>query len=96
MCQLDKLQELKNEIYRIAKKHKAEKIYVFGSCARKEETPESDIDFIVKFNDASAFDHIRLESELSEFLKKNVDVVSILALKDDYFGTIAKREMIPL
>ena len=25
--------------------NKAEKLWVFGSCARKEETPESDVDF---------------------------------------------------
>ena len=45
MCQLDRLQQLKEEILQIARKHNAEKVYVFGSCARKEETPESDVDF---------------------------------------------------
>lgn len=34
MCQLDRLHQLRAEIYRIAKKHNAEKVYVFGSCAR--------------------------------------------------------------
>ena len=39
MCQLDRLHSLRREIYEIARKHKADKVYVFGSCARKEETP---------------------------------------------------------
>ena len=48
MCQLDRLHQLRDEIYQIARKHNAEKVYVFGSCARKEETPESDIDLMVE------------------------------------------------
>ena len=48
MCQLDRLRSLRGEIYEIARKHKADKVYVFGSCARGEETPDSDIDLLVE------------------------------------------------
>ena len=41
MCQLDRLRSLRGELYAIARKHKADKVYVFGSCARKEDTPDS-------------------------------------------------------
>lgn len=51
MCQLDELKKHRGQIYKIAKKRKAKTIYVFGSCARKEETPESDVDFLVEFQD---------------------------------------------
>ena len=30
-------------IYAIARKHKAEKLWVFGSCARREERPVSNV-----------------------------------------------------
>ena len=40
MCKLDELRAKRNEIYRIAKAHKVEKLFVFGSCARKEENPD--------------------------------------------------------
>ena len=77
MCQLDRLQRLRDEIYQIVRKHKAEKLYVFGSCARKEETPKSDIDFIADFKDhASIFDHAGLEYDLSRLLGCKVDVVA--------------------
>ena len=33
MCQLDKIRSMRGEIYEIARKHKAAKVYVFGSCA---------------------------------------------------------------
>ena len=38
MCMLDTIHAKRDEIYAIAKKHKAEKLCVFGSCARMEET----------------------------------------------------------
>ena len=42
MCMLDEIQARRDEIYAVARAHKAEKLWVFGSCARKEETPEAD------------------------------------------------------
>ena len=75
MCQLDRLHSLRREIYEIARKHKADKVYVFGSCARKEETPDSDIDFLVDLQTgASLFDLMDLQDEYEALLK--VDVVS--------------------
>ena len=37
MCMLDEIRAKRDEIYAIARAHKAEKLWVFGSCARKEE-----------------------------------------------------------
>ena len=42
MCMLDEIRAKRDEIYAIARRHKAEKLWVFGSCARKEERPDSD------------------------------------------------------
>jgi hypothetical protein len=77
MCQLDRLRSLRGEIYEIARKHKADKVYVFGSCARKEETPESDVDFLVELQKgASLFDLMDLQDEYEALLNCKVDVVS--------------------
>jgi hypothetical protein len=35
MCMLDEIHAKRDEIYAIAKRHKAEKLWVFGSCAPK-------------------------------------------------------------
>ena len=37
MCMLDEIRAKRDEIYAIARKHKAEKLWVFGSCARGED-----------------------------------------------------------
>ena len=45
MCQLDNIMAKRDIIHKLAKRHKVDQVFVFGSCARKEETPDSDIDF---------------------------------------------------
>ena len=38
MCMLDEIHAKHDEIYAIARKHKAETLWAFGSCARREVT----------------------------------------------------------
>ena len=77
MCMMDEIRAKRDEIYAIARKHKAEKLWVFGSCARKEEQPDSDVDFLVKFApEVSFMDYDLIERGISELLGRGVDVVS--------------------
>jgi len=98
MCMLDTIRAKREEIYALAKKHKAEKLWVFGSCARKEETPESDIDLLVKYAEgASLFDDIRLERSLAEFLGRRVDLVSSAVLpRERRFSVRVCKEAVPV
>lgn len=97
MCQLDRLQKMKSEINRIAQRHHANKVYVFGSCARKEETPDSDVDILAEFDsEASLFDQVGLQLDLSDILHCKVDVIPSTALDDPSFGVRVKREMVTL
>ena len=98
MCQLDRLQQLKDEIHRIAEKNNARRIFVFGSCARKEERPDSDVDFVAEFKEHSTlFNHAGLEVELADLLGCPVDVVTFDRLEDnDAFAKNVKREMVEI
>ncbi len=54
------------------------KAWLFGSYARGEETPESDVDILVKFDkDAKIglFEHTRMIMSLEKQLGKMVDIV---------------------
>jgi len=74
---LDEIRAKRDEIYAIARKHKAEKLWVFGSCARREERPDSDVDLLIKFApDVSFRDYDSIESGFSRLLGRGVDVVS--------------------
>ena len=77
MCMLDEIRAKRDEIYAIARKHKAEKLWVFGSCARKEERPDSDVDFLVKLgDDASMLDLVHIKNGMQGIVMRDVDVVS--------------------
>ena len=96
MCMLDEIRAKRDEIYAIARAHKAEKLWVFGSCARKEETPDSDIDFLVEFVPATTiFDYVKLKDSLSQVLGRNVDVVDSFAMErgDRFSIEVAKDKV---
>ena len=77
MCMLDEIHAKRDEIYAIARKHKAEKLWVIGSCARKEERPDSDVDLLFKFNDkASMLDLVHIRNGVRNIVRRDVDVVS--------------------
>lgn len=93
---LDKISNMRPQIIAVANKHKVERLWVFGSCARKEETPESDVDFLVEFNDsASLLDHGRLYNELAILVGRGVDVVDRAGVvKGSPFERIIERDLV--
>lgn len=67
----------REEILEIAASHGVRKTRIFGSVARGEDTPESDIDFLVEFEpDRSLIDQVALINDLEELLGRKVDVVT--------------------
>ena len=78
MCMLDEIRSKRDEIYAIARKHKAEKLWVFGSCARKEERPDSDVDFLVKWmpGEYSWRNERAMSSAYEKLLGSRVDLVA--------------------
>ena len=97
MCRLDELKEKKDIIYSIAEKHKAKKLYVFGSCARKEEKQDSDIDFLADFDDDVTYlDIAGLFIELSDYFNCKVDVIPMSALADLKFASQVTKDMVLL
>ncbi|MGH2547542.1 MAG: nucleotidyltransferase family protein [Acidimicrobiales bacterium] len=73
----------RDEIVAVVRRHKGRSVSIFGSVARGEEHPGSDIDFLVQFETGSSlFDLMDLEAELAELLGVHVDVISAGGLKD--------------
>jgi len=67
----------RGEIKAAVARHKGASVAIFGSVARGDESPQSDVDFLVEFAPGSSlFDLARLELELHELLGVEVDVVS--------------------
>jgi hypothetical protein len=90
------LQEKREEILRIAAEHGARNVRVFGSAARGEAGPESDIDFLIELEpDRSLFDHVALLQDLEDALGRKVDVVTEKGLHW-YIRDRIKKEAAPL
>ena len=79
----DLVEAKRNEICAVVRRHRGRSVSVFGSVARGEETPTSDIDFLVEFEAGSSlFDLLHITDELETLLGVPVDVVSVGGLKD--------------
>ena len=72
------VEERRDEIKAAVARHRGRAIAVFGSVARGEEGPDSDLDFLVEFESGSSlFDLVRLQDDLRALLARPVDVVSL-------------------
>jgi uncharacterized protein len=79
---LEGLRRRRPEILRVARRRRAHRIAVFGSVARGEAGPGSDLDLLVDFEPGtSLLDHVGLFQDLEELLGIGVDVVARSALK---------------
>jgi len=101
MCMMDTIRAKRNEIYAVARRYKAEKLWVFGSCARGEETPESDVDFLVKWrpDEYSWHDECRLHEACEVLLGRKVDLISNRVLIDpgnERFAAVVCKEAVAL
>ena len=98
MCMMDEIAAKRDEIYAIARKHKAERLWVFGSCARREERPDSDVDLLVKFDDSfTANDRMSFKFAVSDMLGCRTDVVSVTQLLDcPRFARQVLKERVPV
>ena len=95
---LDEIAAKRDEIRAIAKGHKAEKLWVFGSCARKEERSDSDVDFLVKFEGGIGLvEYVRFERELSNLLGRKVELtVNSALLREPRFAERVCREAVAI
>ncbi|MDR2571757.1 MAG: nucleotidyltransferase domain-containing protein [Oscillospiraceae bacterium] len=74
-----------SELVPICEKYGIHELSIFGSSIRDDFSKDSDIDLLVSFDDnfdISLFDIMNLEDELSELLKREVDIVEKESLKN--------------
>ena len=71
------LRDKRDEILRIAASHGARNVRVFGSVARGQAGPDSDIDFLVDLEPGrSLLDLSGLWADLNDLMGRKVDIVT--------------------
>lgn len=80
----------------ICREHGVDFVGLFGSTARHEDSPESDIDLLVRFGrKTSLLGVVRLERELHDALARPVDVLTEGALSP-YLRDEILSDLVPL
>lgn len=78
------VQQKREEIRRIAERHGAYNVRVFGSVARGEAGPDSDVDFLIDVGEkTSSWFPAGLILDLEDLLGRRVDVVEEVALRPE-------------
>jgi uncharacterized protein len=96
MTPMELLQNKREDIRRIAAKHGAYNLRVFGSVARGEAGPDSDIDLLIERGPiTSSWFPAGLVLELEEILGRRIEIVTEKALTP-YLRDRVLSEAIPL
>jgi predicted nucleotidyltransferase len=88
----DLLKEKRAQILRIAERYGTKNIRVFGSTARGDSGPESDVDFLVELEPGrNLFDLGGFLYEVRELLGCPVDVVTEKGLREHVRSNVLKE-----
>lgn len=78
------LERHRSDVARVLARYPVEKAWVFGSVARGDDTPNSDLDVLIAFSEGVPFDdYLNLADELGEVLGCPVDVVTMKELESN-------------
>jgi predicted nucleotidyltransferase len=89
--------EAKETILRILKPHGVRRVAVFGSYARGEAGPGSDIDILVRFvQPKSLIELVRIEDELEQVLHRKVDLLTEKAVSPYLIDSVHRDEVVIL
>ncbi|MBE5791817.1 MAG: nucleotidyltransferase domain-containing protein [Clostridia bacterium] len=89
------LDEIKAIAHPIAARYNIAALYLFGSYARGEATPESDIDFRVDRGDLIDLMELGgLFSDLEEGFDKSLDVLTTQMLSPAFLNSIHREEVL--
>ena len=86
---------IEQKISGICRKHNIAFMAIFGSYARQQQTPESDIDIAIEYEPnqkKTLIDLLQTENELSTLFKRKVDL-GILSSLSPYIIDDVKKEM---
>ena len=77
------LERLRQHYPDLASQFKVSSLALFGSFAREEQTPASDVDLLVSFAEPVGFGFMHLGDRLEDLLGRRVDLVASDGIKEN-------------
>lgn len=78
-----------DQIKKLCEQYKVRTFSAFGSVTRDDFNDESDIDFVVDFDENDPFEYtnlyFQLKDKLEKLLKREIDLIEYRAIKNNYF-----------
>ncbi len=75
-------------------KYGIEAIGLFGSVARDEAKPSSDVDICIKTKKADLFTMVHIKDELAELMSSSIDIVRVRDTMNPYLKNRIEKEAI--
>jgi uncharacterized protein len=92
----DEIHRRRDTVLRIAARHGASNVRLFGSVARGEEWPDSDVDLLIDLDAERGFDdYLGLVEELEALLHRRVDLLLARSLSP-FFRPYIEADARPL
>lgn len=89
------LEEIRHIAVPIASRHGVDALYLFGSYARGEATPDSDLDFrIEKGSIHTLYQLAGFEMEMEKGFDKRLDVLTTQMLSEKFLRSIKPEEIL--
>ncbi len=89
---LEDIRRLRPQIMELARKYRARQVSVFGSCVRGEMRADSDIDFLVDFEENyRLLDIAGLMNGLEDLLGRKVDVIDRPSLRQELQASVFRE-----
>jgi predicted nucleotidyltransferase len=85
-----------NQIVTLCKEHKVSMLYIFGSVLTDRFTDDSDVDFLVEFENVDFQDYFNnymdFKEKLEALLNRQVDLVENQAIRNPIFRRVFDRD----
>lgn len=78
-----------NHLKELCKQHRVKTLAAFGSVTREDFNPDSDIDFVVDFNEKDPLVYtdlyFQMKEDLEKLLQRPIDLIEERAIKNSFF-----------
>ena len=85
---------IKNVVSKYALQYGADRVSLFGSYARGDMTPDSDIDLLIDKGSIRGLQFAALACDLEDALQTPVDLISTRGVNEDFRNAIKKDEVV--